>query len=257
MRRAWLGWIVCCAFVTTLGCRAPSTDWNSAWKLNPAKSSYQGQVFTISISADGEYHFDGRSSITLRCDGKDEQVGNNRTRVCVKSGVTGLDITIKENGVKIRATHDELSTDGKIFTTTVTEFRPNGPIVTSQIVFSRLSGSNDFAGRWRDTSYLQHSDMTLRLDNQVLHIDYPSVGQHIAAPLDGVDAAVQGPHTPEGTTFAIRSEGNREFLIVTKVQGKVATQGSLKLSNDGRIITDSWWNPDRPTDIGTLVYDKR
>lgn len=72
-------------------------------------------------------------------------MGNNRTRVCVKSGVTVLDITLKENGVKTRATHDELSTDGKVFATTVTEFRPNGPVITSQIIFSRLSGSNDFA----------------------------------------------------------------------------------------------------------------
>jgi hypothetical protein len=169
-----------------------------------------------------------------------------------------LDITQKENGVMTRAFHDELSTDGKIFTTTVTEFRPNGPVITSQTVFSRLSGSNDFAGQWRDTSYLQqNADMTLRLDNQALHIDYPSAGQHIDAPLDGVEAAVRGPHAPEGTTRAVRPAGNREFLIVTKRYGKVFTQGFLKLSNDGRIITDTWWNPDRPAGKGTLVYEKK
>ncbi len=258
MRRAWFGWIVFCAFAATLGCRAPSLDWNGTWKLNSTKSSFQGQVFTISISADGEYRYDnGNSSFALRCDGKDRPIENNRTRVCVKSGVTVLDITQKENGVKTRATHNELSTDGKIFTSTVTEFRPNGPIITSQTVFSRLSGSDDFAGQWRDMSYRQqHADMTLRLDNQALHIDYPSAGQRIDAPLDGVEAAVRGPHAPEETTCAVRPAGNREFLIVTKRNGKVFTQGSLKLSNDGRIVTDSWWNPDRPADKGTLVYDK-
>jgi hypothetical protein len=257
MRNACLAWVVFCALVTTQGCRTPSPDWNGTWKLNPTKSSFQGQILTISISADGEYRFDENSSHTLRCDGKDRPIGNNRTRVCVKSGVTVLDITQKENGVKTRITHDEISTDGKVFTTTVSEFRPNGPVTTSQIVFLRLSGSNDFAGQWRDTSYLQqHSDMTLRLDNQALHIDYPSADQHIDAQLDGVEAAVLGP-APEGTTLAVRPAGNREFLIVTKRQGKVFSQGSLKLSNDGRIITDSWWNPDRPADKGTLVYDKR
>jgi hypothetical protein len=152
MRNAWLGWAVFCALAAILGCRAPSPDWNGTWKVNPAKSSYQGQILTISISADGEYRFDEKSSHTLRCDGKDRPIGNNRTLVCVKGGATALDITVKENGVKTRATHDELSTDGKIFTTTVTELRPNGPMVTSQIVFSRLSGSNDFAGEWRDFS---------------------------------------------------------------------------------------------------------
>ena len=256
MRNAWLA--VFCALVATLGCRAPSPDWNGTWKVNPTKSSYQGQVLTISISADGEYRFDEKSSHTLRCDGKDRPIGNNRTQVCVRSGVTGLDIIQKEDGVRTRATHDELSTDGKVFTTTVTELRPNGPVVTSQIAFSRLSGSNDFAGEWRDTSYLQqHADMTLRLDNQALHIDYPSVGQHIDAPLDGDEAAVRGPHVLDGATLAVRPAGNREFLIVTKLHGKIFTQGSLKLSNDGRIIINSSWTPDRPAAKGTLVYDKK
>jgi hypothetical protein len=265
MRNAWFGWVTFCAIAATLGCQKPSPDWNGTWKLNPAKSSYHGEVLTISISADGEYRFDENSSHTLRCDGKEQPIGDNRTRVCVKSGVTRLDVTLKENGVKTRATHDELSADGKVITTTVTEFRPNGPATTSQFVFSRLSGSNDFAGRWRDTNYLQqHADMTLRLDNHALHIDYPSAGQYIDAPLNGVDAAVHGPHAADGTTYAVRAAGKYifftlkyKFLTLTKRNGKVLNQGSLELSDDGRTITDSWWNPDRPAEIGTLVYEKK
>jgi hypothetical protein len=226
--------------------------------LNPTRSSFQGQVFTISSSADGEYRFGESSSHTLRCDGKDQPIGNNRTLLCVRSGVTALDITLKENGAKTRATHDELSTDGKFFTTTVTDFRPNSPIITYQIIFSRLSGSNGFAGQWRDTSYLQeHADMTLRLDNQTLHIDYPSTGEHMDAPLDGAEAAVRGPNVPEGTTYSARSIGRREIHTLTKRSGKVLTQGSLELSNDGRTITDTWWNPDKPAAKSTFIYEKQ
>ena len=112
MRRAWFGWIGLCA-VATSGCRAPSPDWNGTWKLNPTKSSYQGQVLTISISADGEYRFDEKSSHTLRCDGKHRPIGNDRSPLCVKSGLTALEITLKENGVKTRATHDELRLTGR------------------------------------------------------------------------------------------------------------------------------------------------
>ena len=258
MKRACFGWVVFCALFVTQGCRAPSPDWNGTWKLNSTKSSFQSQVLTISISADGDYRFDESSSHTLRCDGKDRPVGNNRTLVCVKSSATALDIIGKESGVKTRATHDELSTDGKEFTTTVTKFRPNGPVITFQTVFSRLSGANGFAGQWRDTSYLQqHADMTLRLDNQALHIDYPSTGEHIDAPLDGAESVVRGSNVPEGTTFAVRPAGKRDFRTATKRQGKVLTQGTLELSNDGRAITDSWWNPSQPADKGTLVYDKK
>jgi hypothetical protein len=257
MRRDWFGWVVFCALFATQGCRAPSPDWNGTWKLDPTKSSYQGQVLTISISADGDYSFDENSSHTIRCDGKDHPFGN-RTLVCVKRGATVLDITQKENGVKTRATHDEVSSDAKVFTTTVTEFPPNGPVITNQIVFSRLSGSNDFAGQWLDTSYVQqHADMTLKLDNQALHIDYPSVGQYIDAPLNGVDAAVHGPHALDGTTYAVRLAGRRELLHVTKRNGNVFTQGSLKLSSDGGTIIDTWWSPDKPAAKFTLVYEKK
>lgn len=258
MRNASLGWVVFCALVTPLGCRSPSSDWNGTWKLNPTESSFQGQVLTISISPDSDYRFDEKSSHTIRCDGKDQPIGNNRTLVCVKSGAKALDITVNENGVRTRTTHDELSTDRKVFTTTVTEFRWNGHVITSQTVFSRLSGTNDFAGQWLDTIYLQqHADLTLRLDSRTLHIDYPSAAQQIDAPLDGVEAAVRGPHAPEGTTYCARSVGRREIRTLTKRNGKVLTQGSLRLSNDGRVITNSWWNPDRPIDKNTLVYEKK
>jgi hypothetical protein len=140
----------------------------------------------------------------------------------------------------------------------VTKFLPNGQKAISQIIFSRLSGSDGFAGQWRDTSYLQqHADMTLRLDKQVLHIDYPSASQDVDAPLDEAEAAVRGPHVLEGTTLTVRPAGNRELLIVTKLQGKVFTQSSLKLSNDGRTITGSSWSPDRPGDKSTLIYERQ
>lgn len=258
MRKSWFGRIVFCAVAATLGCRAPSPDWNGIWKVNAAKGSIQGQVLTISISADGEYRFDEGSSHTIRCDGKDQPIGNNRTLVCVRSSTTVLDITAKEDGVKTRVTHDELSADGKVFTTTVTEFRPTGPVNRSQLVFSRLSGSDGFAGRWRDANYLQqHADMTLRLDAHVLHIDYPNVSEHIDAPVNGVEAAVRGPHAPEGTTLSVRPAGSHGFLIVMKHHGEVLSQGSLKLSDDGRVITNVWWKPDRPAAKGTLLYEKR
>jgi hypothetical protein len=258
MKSAQFGWVVFGALVALVCCRVPSPEWNGTWKLNPTKSSYQGQVFTISISADGEYHYDfGKSGFALRCDGKDRPIGNNRTQVCVKSSPTVLDITLKENGAKTRATHVELSTDGKVLTSTVTEFGPNGPIITHQASFSRLSGSGNFTGQWRDTSYLrQHADMTLRLDSRVMHISYPTGGQYIDAPLDGLDAPVHGPN-PEGLTYAARLAGRRELVYLTKRNGKVVTRGSLKLSNDGTTIIDSWWNPDRPDDKATLVYEKQ
>lgn len=259
MRSAWFGLVIFCALGATLGCRAPSPDWNGTWKLNPANGNFQGPIFTISISADGEYRYDdGASSFTFRCDGKDRPIEKNRVRACVKSSTTVLDLTRKENGVKIGVSHWELSAGGKVFTSIATAFRPSGPVITANIVASRISGSNDFAGQWRDTSYLQrHADMTLRLDNQALHISYPSAGQYVDAPLNGGEAAVHGPHAPEGTTYTARLVGQRKILTVTKRNGKISLQGSFELSDDGKVITESWWSPSQPAGKGTFVYERK
>jgi len=259
MRNPRFGWVIFCALAATLGCRTPSLEWDGTWRVNPSKSNFQGPIFTISVSADGEYRYDdGRSSFTFRCDGKDRAIGKDRTRACVKSSATALDLTQKENGVKTRTNHWELSDHGKVLTSTATEFPPSGPVIASQVVASRVSGSDGFAGQWRDPSYLQrHADLTLRLDSQTLHISYPGAGQYVDAPLDGLDAAVHGPHAPDGLTYAARVVGRREISILTKRDGKIFTQGYLDLSDDGSVITETWWNPAQPADKSTFVYERK
>lgn len=259
MKMAWLGLVTFCVFTMALGCRTASPDWNGTWRINPSKGNFQGPIFTISISADGEYRFDnGRPSFAFRCDGKERQIGNNRTRVCVKSSATVLDLTQKENGLETSTNRWELSDDGKVLTMTATALRPSGPIVIAQLVASRISGSSDFAGQWRDTSYLQsHAEMTLRIDNRILHIAYPNAGQYIDAPFDGVDAPVYGPHAPKGMTYTARLVGQREILTLTKSNGKALIQGSLQLSGDGNVVTETWWNPGQPANKGIIVYERK
>jgi hypothetical protein len=259
MRNAWFSWVIFCALAATSGCRTPSPGWNGNWIMNPSKGNFQGPIFTISISADGEYRYDnGHSGLAFRCDGKERTTRENLTEACVKSSDTVLDLTQKENGVKTGAFRWELSADGKVLTTTASAFRPTGAVNTGQMVASRISGSNGFAGQWRDLSNLQrHADMTLSLDTQTLHIGFPRVGQYIDAPLDGADAAMRGPYLPEGLTYAVRSVRRREISMLSKRNGKVVEQDSLELSNDGRVITYSWWNPDRPTGKGTFVYERK
>lgn len=259
MRNIFMGWIATCVVVATLGCKAPNVDWNGTWKMNPSRGDFKGPVLRISILGGGEYRYDdGNSTSTFRCDGNDRSIRKNRTQACMRTSATMLDLIRKENGVKTNASHWELSTGAKVLTVTATAFRPSAPVITGQLIASRMSGSNDFAGEWQDTSYLQrHAEMTLRLDRQTLHIGYPNAGLYIDAPFDGVDAAAHGVHAPEGLTYTAKLVGEREIHTLAKRNGQTLTQGSLELSADGRIITDTWWNPDRPYDKGMLVYEKQ
>jgi hypothetical protein len=113
MRKARFGCLVFCVLAVISGCEPPYVEWSGRWKLNPSKSSFQGPVLTISISADGEYRLDdGTTTTTFRCDGQYRPMGNNRTQNCVKSSATTLDRTRKENGVKTNTYHWELSEGG-------------------------------------------------------------------------------------------------------------------------------------------------
>jgi len=163
-----------------------------------------------------------------------------------------------ENGVKTNTYHWELSAGGKTFTMTATAFRPSGPVIMGQLVATRISGSNDFAGKWKDTSFLQPPpELTLTLDSQYLHINYPSLGSYVDAPLNGADAAVQGPLAPEGLTYSVRFAGRSEISILKKRNGVPVNRGSLKLSDDGGVVTESWWSSDRLGDESTFVYEKK
>ncbi len=258
MRNARLSRIIFCALAATSGCRAPSKDWNSTWKMDVQKSRLQSYPMTISISQDGEYRTDdGFVKNTFRCDGVYRPIGNNRTQACVKSGPTTLDMTRMENGVKVNTYRWELSADGKIFTSTATAFRPSGPVSMGQLVATRSAGSNDFAGEWKDAHFQQSGpELTLRLDRQFLHIRYPDSGSYIDAPLTGDDAPEHGVHTLDGVTYSVQTGGPRQIYILVKRDGKALTQSSLELSGDGRVITESRWTPGHPADKGTLVYER-
>lgn len=68
---------------------------------------------------------------------------------------------------------------------------------------------------------------------------------------------MHGPHAPEGVTYTVGLVGRREISTLTKRDGKTLTQGSFELSDDGRVIPESWRNPGQPADKGTFVYEKK
>jgi hypothetical protein len=260
VRNSKLGCIVLCALAATAGCGVPSADWNGTWKLDAPKSTFlEHAITTISISADGEYHYyDGLVSHRFRCDGVYRPMPNNRTQACVKRSATTLDSIRMENGVKTNTYHWELSADRETFTATATALGPGGPVIMGQRVQTRISGSNDFAGEWKDTSFnYPPAELILSLDRQFLHISYPKLGNSVDAPLNGTDAAVHGLLAPEGMTYSVRLVGPREISILKKRDGEPVNRGSFKLSDDGKIVTESWWTPDRLGEKSTYVYERK
>jgi hypothetical protein len=261
MERGWLSCaLVCAILMVALGCSRVSPSWNGTWKLNPSKSSIPGPSFSITISAEGEYHTDnGTSSEIFRCDGKEYPTSPNRTISCVQTRASAIDTTSKENGAKVTTAHWELSSDGKMLTIKGTSTQADGSVKPRQTTYSRTSGpSSSFAGGWTNTKRLEsRPDLVLTLNGQTLHIAF-SDGEHfMESPLDGSDATMHGPGVPQGLTMAIRSSSPREFRTLKKMSGQIVNEGSMRLSADGRVLVEEYWNPNRPDEKATLVYEKQ
>ena len=247
--------------MAALGWSMASPVWNGTWKLNASKSTIPGPSFSITISPTGEYHYDnGTYSYSFRCDGKQYSQGPNRMISCLQTSAFVMDTTSKENGGKVSPAHIhwQLSADGKTLTSKETSIQADGSVKPRELVYSRTSGSNGFAGGWRDTRRMESKPLLqLALNKRSLHIAFSEIGQYIDAPLDGSDAPVHGPGAPQGLTVAITPHGPQEFLTLQKVGGKIIHQGSLRLSADGRTLVEEYWHPSAPDQKATLVYEKQ
>jgi hypothetical protein len=98
--------------------------------------------------------------------------------------------------------------------------------------------------------------LVLALANRSLHFAFPESGQYTDLTLDGSDAIMHGSGVPAGQTMAMKPRGSRELLTLKKFQGKIVSQGSLRISADGRFLVEESWHPGN-SQKAVLVYEKQ
>jgi hypothetical protein len=240
-------------------CFASSPSWDGTWKVTKSSSTVPKPNFIITILSTGEYHFDdGVYTYNFRCDGKEYRVTASRTTSCTQKSASTMDKMRSEEGKQVDSQHWELSGDGKMLTVTTTSPKPDGSVKTVEKVYSPISRSSGFAGGWKDTKELESMpQLVSKLTERSFHMAFADGRQYMDPALDGSDAPVYGPNVPQGLTIAINAHGPLEFLTVQKLGGRVINQGVLKLSVDGRTLTDEYWTPDRPDLKATIVYEKQ
>jgi len=245
--------------LTAISCHSPSPDWNGTWKLDQARSHIPERIFTISMTPDGMYHSgSGGETANFRCDGKgyDEK---NTTAFCTQKDSSELEIVHFKNGSKLFTVHWKLSPDGKTLTIESSRFHTDGSVTSKETQFARTSGSDGFAGKWRNLNPLNGRAPILQLSigSNALHYTFPETEIQVDAFLDGTDADIHGPLVSQGTTIALRERGPRELSSTTKENGRVVSVGSWQISADGRLLTTAYWAPSKPSNKEVLVYDKQ
>src|SRR5271170_5840362 len=146
--------LVCAlAFVAVLPAIAADNPWVGTWKLDIAKSTFTGDTFTYSKTANGMMHYSDGSTINFDfgIDGKEYKTVFDRTTTWTPVGDNAWDTVGKANGTILAKSHRQLSPDGKTLTITTTRTRPDGSPNNEEDVYTRVTGTTGLVGKWRST----------------------------------------------------------------------------------------------------------
>ena len=189
-------WSCTCAATLSLAavvlpCPAADSAWNGTWKFNEAKSKLTGDTFTITMKADGTYHYSNGSTMEYEfaCNGKSYSTLADRTITCTGEPGTGFDFTSMANGTALSKSHRAISADGKTMQIDGTSMQADGTTATYAETYQRVSGSTGMAGKWKNVKdkVSEPGVVEISVSGDVMHLKYPSSKEMIDAKLDGSD----------------------------------------------------------------------
>jgi hypothetical protein len=246
-------------FAAASPCFAADSPWSGTWKENLAKDKLTGETIVITAKGSG-YHFtNGPVSYDFSCDGKPYTTFAKNTITCTSTSDGGLDFTTTANGKVTSKSHRSFSPDGKQMTMNSTEYREDGTTTNNVIVRNRKSGTKGIVGEWVNAKVTPSEPevMTIKVDNDMFHMQGQHAKTSIDAKLDGTDTKVVGPMVPAGAIASYKSLGAHKLQYSFKLNGKVMDEGTLTLSPDGKTLTDTSWAPGKENEKTSEVYDKQ
>jgi hypothetical protein len=229
------------------------------WKLDVAKSHFAGDTMTFVKTSSGFQTSGGSVTYAFAIDGKDYPMFPGRTTAWTKTGDGAWDIVIKGDGKVLTKAHRVLSPDGKRLMTTYVEYRPDGATSTEKDVYDRLSGTDGLAGKWKDVKVDAATDaIDIAVPGPGLfRLEQPSYKQVIVGKTDGSAATLTGPTLPPGAAAKYKAVGLDKWEYTFLLGAKVFGKGVMKVSPDGKMLTDTSWAPGKEDERSMAVYLKQ
>ena len=238
---------------------AHAGPFDGTWKLDPAKTHFEGGTFSITRTAKG-FRFSNGSTLTyaFAIDGKDYPAIDGFTVAWSKAADGGFDTVSKTNGKVTSKGHLVISPDGATMTGDSTHYRPDGSTEPEHDVSKRLSGGPGLAGRWQDVKVQAlNESMTISTPAEGrFEIRFPKTQAAAAGRLDGSPSPVTGPTVPPGVEASYKAVGPREWTYVVTLKDKVYSKGTLSVSADGATLTEKSWVPGKEAEATVAVYRK-
>lgn len=246
--------------VTAVSTFAAENPWVGTWKFDPLKSHFSGYKIVYSKLESGLYRFSsGEVGFDFGMDGKEYKAFDDSTLSQTQVGNNVWRSVWKENGKVVSDDHVEISADGQTLTVLRKSTRPDGSTDDYQVIFTRVSGTKDLIGQWQEARPNPYS-CTLILSSPspgVLRWNFPEYKQTFEGKLDGSDLPVTGPDLSPGMTYAFTPLSPRKQTYTVKHDGHPTSFGTQTLSEDGKTITDLWWNVGNEWEKITSVFNKQ
>lgn len=254
--------------LTALVCAlAPSafaaSPWDGTWKLDVAKSHFEGPSFIYSKTASGMWHFSDGSNVNFDFapDGKPyKTVDADDTMTTTAKGDHELIEVNKHKDIVLSTIDETLSADGKTLTDHFTGTKPNGEKFNDTTVSTRVGEGTGFVGKWKSTKVTVSAPggyvIATAADGTVTW-DIPDYKIKAVGKTDGTPIKPEGPTVSNGMTIAFKSVGAKELSYLTKINGKTLSEGKMVLSADGKWLTDTSWSPGKESEKTIGVYMKQ
>lgn len=240
---------------------AVDNPWIGSWKLDPAKSKFAGDTFTVSKAAGGKMHYsDGSTtSYDFAVDGKAYNTAFGHTSAWSAAGDNSWDEVVMGNGRQLVKNHYVLSADGKTLSISYTGTKPDGTSFDDSATYVRVTGTKGLAGKWRSTKVTVSAPDQFIVSMKgggVVHWDIPGYKETIEGKMDGSDLPVSGPTVPEGMTVSLKATTPKSIHYIVKVKGKPIAYGVQTLSADNKSFTDVSWSAGKMNEKATGFYAK-
>jgi hypothetical protein len=234
------------------------SPWNGTWKLNQAKSQMTGDTHTLTKSGN-KYHLnEGSVEYDFACDGKDYPIFGGEAVSC-KETPTTLDSTYKQSGKIVQTINRQMDPSGKTYRSTGTYILAAGGTTITKTSYTRVGQGTGMAGTWRsDSTSSNHVEaFTMRVSGNSMHMDLPEEHATWDGKLDGTPSAVHGPEVPNGLMLSEKAEGSNKLIGEAMVGDKRLGHSEDTLTADGKSFTEIDWDPAKPNEKQTYVYEKQ
>ena len=242
---------------------AADSPWAGTWKIDPTRSHFTGDTFTVTKGPGNLLHYaDGSTaSYDFGVDGKEYKTWGNRQTTWTAAGDNAWDTVTTADGQVLGKSHRELAADGKTLKMTFTGTRPDGTAYREDDVYERVSGTAGLIGTWRSVKVSQPNapqEFVITTPAPgVLHYEIPDMKASAEGRTDGSDHPLTGPTMPPDMTISFKMLSPTKIKYVMKVNGKPDNMGEQTLAADGHTLSDMNWNPGKETEKTTGVYVKQ